>query len=106
MNKERERMIETGENLSWCRPMEHKSEDITLCVMEGEVIGILECANEIYPVTAEKITELAKRLNSCYDLYEGWDDTHILLDSGFEEMGCKDCPWFDVCEAMDVVDHL
>ena len=101
MNKVREKMIESGQNLEWCKPMKHESEDINLCVKEGEVIGILECGNEILPVTSEKITELAKRLNSDYDLYEGWDDTHILLDSGFEEMGCKDCPWFDTCEAMD-----
>ena len=100
MNKVRELMIECGQNIEWCKPMKHESEDITLCVKEGEVIVILECGNEIYPVTAEKITELAKRLNSDYDMYEGWDDTHILLDSGFEEMGCKDCPWFDTCEAM------
>lgn len=115
MNKTRKEMIESGENAEWCKPMKHKTEDIYLAYHEGEVDAILDNGKEAVrsstigkkiweesdPAMDEKIKELAKRLNSDYDEYEGWDDTHILLDADFEELGCKDCPWFNICDAMD-----
>jgi hypothetical protein len=100
MNKTREIMIENGQNVSWCKPLKHRTEDIFLIVNEGEISGI-RINGKDENVTPEIITELAKKLNESYDEYEGWSDTHILLDADFEEMGCCDCPYFDICEAMD-----
>lgn len=100
MNKTREIMIENGQNVSWCKPLKHRTEDIFLIVTEGEISGI-RINGKDENVTPEIITELAKKLNESYDEYEGWSDTHILLDADFEEMGCRNCPYFDICEAMD-----
>lgn len=100
MNKVREVMLENGENLSWCKPMKHRIENVFISVNEGEVVGIRVNGKD-EDITDEKIKELAKKLNLDYDKYEGWNDIHILLESDFEELGCKDCPWFDICEAMD-----
>ncbi len=100
MNKTREIMIENGQNVSWCKPLKHRTEDIFLIVTDGEISGI-RINGKDENVTAEIIMELAKKLNESYDEYEGWNDTHILLDADFEELGCRDCPYFDICEAMD-----
>lgn len=103
MNKTREIMIENGQNVSWCKPLKHRTEDIFLIVTEGEISGI-RINGKDENVTPEIITELAKKLNESHDEYEGWSDTHILLDADFEELGCSDCPYFDICEAMDDVE--
>ncbi len=100
MNKTREIMIENGQNLSWCKPLKHRTDDIFLIVTEGEISGI--CINgKDENITPETITELAKKLNESYDEYERWDDTHVLLDADFEETGCCNCPYFNICEAME-----
>ena len=111
MNNIRKKMIENGQNLSWCKPLKHKSEAVYLIVNEGIIDSIIDNGEETVrtsiigkksdPAMDEKIKELAKRLNPEYDEYEGWDDTHILLNSDFEELGCRDCPWFNSCDAMD-----
>ena len=107
MNKIRKEMIENGQNLSWCVPMKHKTENIYLVVNENNIDSILDNGKETLrsrktdKVIDEKINVLAQRLNPEYDEYEGWNDTHILIDSGFEELGCKDCPWFNSCDAMN-----
>lgn len=103
MNKTREIMIENGQNIDWCKPLRHRTENIIIVLMGGEIIQI-RINEEDKDVTPEIITELAKKLNESYDEYEGWSDTHILLDADFEELGCSDCPYFDICEAMDDVE--
>ena len=96
-------MIKNGGNTEWCKPLKHKSEAVYLVVYEGDIANILDNGNYFFEFDKieEKIKELAKRLNPEHDEYEGWDDTHILLDSDFEELGCNDCPWFDLCDAME-----
>ena len=100
MNKTREIMIENGQNVSWCKPLKHRTEDIFLILTEGEISGI-RINGKDENVTPEIITELAKKLNESYDDYDGWSDTHILLAADFEELGCSKCPYFDICEAMN-----
>ena len=50
----------------------------------------------------EEITRLAKELNENYDLYQGWSDTHILLDA-LREVGCDNCPFKADCEAVNEI---
>ena len=47
----------------------------------------------------EALEQLAREVNSDYDLYSGYDDTHIALQS-MHEIGCWHCPFRDECEAM------
>lgn len=107
MNKIRKEMIETGKNLGWCKPMKHKTENIYLAVNGNKIDSIFDNGKETIrggeadKIIDKKINDLAQRLNPEYDEYEGWNDTHILIDSGFEELGCKDCPWFNACDAMN-----
>lgn len=50
-------------------------------------------------------------VNSDYDYYDddygyytGNRDADIIRDAGGEQIPCCDCPWFDVCQAMDDLD--
>lgn len=93
----RDYMKENGGNLSWCKPYRNTKENVYLVLNESRVISVSVNGKE---VSTDYIKELAQRLG-VYNQYEEWDDTYILLEDGWEEMGCSECPWFDRCEAMD-----
>lgn len=94
-----------GENLSWCKPVSFDNGGVICCVCQGDIINI-EKNGEIIPVTEESLHDLAKSLSTSYECYSGWSDTHILLDAKGKELGCDECPWNDVCEAMDMETEL
>lgn len=87
-------------NIEWCKPLKHKTANIILILMNNEVINIWENGNPV-AATPEKITELAKWLNGDYCLYEGYNDTEILIDADFIELSCNCCPFNDVCEVYE-----
>lgn len=100
--KTRDLLIGSRENLGWCKPLKHKSENVIIAVNEGTIVSVLVDGEEqSCSITSELIKKLAQRLNEDYEEYQGYSDTEILLEADFEELGCADCPWFDVCEAMD-----
>lgn len=100
MKTVRDMMRESDENLGWCRPESYLDGRVILAINEGTVAGIvIDGADEA--ITPDAIRRVAKMVNDNYDLYEGWDDVHIIQDAAHEELPCRRCPWFDVCDAMD-----
>ena len=87
-----------GENMGWCVPYATKDESVWVVSSEN-CVSIKDGDTAIDNATPEQIREYAKKINEDYDLYSGWDDLHILLD-GMRSHGCTECPFRDVCEAV------
>lgn len=96
----REMMTENSENLSWCAPYSLLGGRIVVAVAESKIVGMQIDGSDI-PVSDASIRRAAEMANECFSSYDGWSDTHILLDSEKEELPCRMCPWFGVCDAMD-----
>lgn len=91
------------QNFTWCKPYTNDSETHYLVVYDGIAHSI-----ETPDITAhrygggnfdETLEQLAREVNPDYDLYSGYDDTYIALQS-MHEIGCWHCPFRDECEAM------
>lgn len=100
MNGYRKKMIENGENLGWCKPLSFLDGKVILAVNEGEVVGLRIDGTDV-KINAESVHRVAEMVNPCYDLYSGWDDMHIIAEAPHKELGCCDCPWFGICDAME-----
>ena len=94
----REEMIENGENLGWCKP--YVSERVKF-VLYGDIVAMEIDGIDFLVITEEDVKRAARIVNEYYDDYSGWDATHILLEGDVKEVGCAECPWFDVCDAMN-----
>ena len=88
-----------GENLDFCKPYTD-GKGHWLVEMDGEVIQIGFADGGPDEVTDEAIRDLAKAVNPHYAEYKGWSDAHIAKEA-MTETGCTDCPWRDVCEAVN-----
>ena len=100
----RELMHDNGENLGWCKPYVSEDGKYALAVNEGEVAGMVFNGEDIKADKLDKpdmLRQFAKAVNPDYDDYDGWGDLHIALDGSVRECGCANCPWFDICDAMD-----
>lgn len=78
----RDYMIDSTENLGWCRPLSFDGGNIVIARNEGEIVGV-RVDGEDLDTTQENIHAIAHR-----------------LDSG-RELPCRECPWFSTCCAMD-----
>jgi len=92
-------MKEKGGNLSWCIPYTADGGKIAFAVNEGECVGMIVDGENVEYNDPEVIKAAAKRANDDYEMYEGRTDMHILVEASVEE-DCRDCPFFDECEAM------
>ena len=92
------------ENLSYCKPYTNDNEDYFLIMFEGRAASI-SMPNGIRitdgePGFSDALRTLARTVNEEYELYSGWDDTHIALET-MHETGCSRCPFCkDWCDAM------
>ena len=105
MNAYRKMMCAEGGNLSWCRPYISDDGKNAIAVYEGEICGMVFNGVDVDSTEMDKpetVKAFARTVNDSYEDYSGWDDVHIALDGGvLKERSCCDCPWFDICEAMD-----
>lgn len=99
-----------GENLGWCKPYISEDDRYALVLHEGEISTIQADGRDldwddkdpIYVTlrySKDLLHRLARSVNPDYDEYEGYTDTHIILDA-MQERGCAACPWRDECDAM------
>lgn len=95
-------------NLSWCRPYRLTVEDktLTVAVNEGKIVGISpepdNFDNKDYNNSA--LLAIADTFNvpkpdSFGDLFNYND--YNAIDSGTEELGCCNCPFFLNCDAIN-----
>lgn len=96
----REMMQQNNENLGWCAAHRFLGGKIYAAVNEGNICGLRIDGVDV-ACTEENINRAAMMANDCFADYKGWDDTHILMDAAEEELPCRMCPWFGVCDAMD-----
>ena len=92
--------MEPGENLDWCRPYIDKTGSYYAVLCEGKIISLKTPYLATSDFTPEQLKEFAQSVNPDYADYDGWDDTHIILEA-MDETGCTECPFCDECEAMD-----
>lgn len=69
------------ENMSWCKPYMSDDGKAVWAVNEGDVCGVKIKEHAMHHDWSEK------------ELQRFFPDNH--------EMGCADCPWFDMCDVMD-----
>lgn len=96
----------SGENLGWCRPYISEDGKDAIAINEGEAVSLMVDGRD-FPaseITPDAIKALAQKVNTDYALYSGWSDLHIAAEA-LREVGCADCPWRDICEAMVVDDE-
>ena len=90
----RDYMIDSNENLSWCKPLSFDGGSVIIARNEGEIVGI-RADGEDLDVTPESIRAIALRLDPESD---GDIDS---VDAARRELPCRSCPWFAACSAMD-----
>lgn len=90
----RDYMIDSSENLGWCKPIAFDGGSIIIAQNEGEIVGI-RADSEDLDATPENIRAIALRIDpDC-------DGDLDLADAVCRELPCRSCPWFDACSAMD-----
>lgn len=97
----REYFRSAGESIDLCQCLSFADNSVYAVLLGGEIVSLIDNGREYTTVTADDIHRLAVRLNADYDLYKGWNDTHILREAADEKLPCCQCPWFDVCDLMD-----
>ena len=94
-----------NENIGWCKPYFDESEEYCI-VMGGGSVASIDTPDEriirgLDPnrTLDEAITKIAKAINPDYDLYSGWPDIIIALET-MHKGGCASCPFKDDCDVM------
>lgn len=95
-----------SENLGWCRPF--ISDRVKFTLAEGYISCLMIDGNTYTApyghnsVNNDILKKAAKITVEDYDLFNGWTDEDLLLtESICKECGCINCPWYDICDAMD-----
>lgn len=98
----RELMRENRENIGWCKPYVSEDETVTLAIANNEIVGAVINGVDIKASALDQIdlASLAKHVNPDYEDYDGYSDLHIIRDA-MHTCCCADCPWFNICDAMD-----
>lgn len=100
MKTYRDMMMENDENLGWCKPISFLGGRVILAENEGRIVSV-QADGEDRDELADDLKALAQLVNDEYADYKGWDDRQIIHFAEHEELGCRNCPWFGICEAMD-----
>lgn len=95
-------LMEWGDSLIWCEAYETGGEEATFCLCNGEIIAIrYNDGSESSGPSCEEIEALARKVNPDFDEYEGREAAEILAYASRSlSGGCRACPWFGVCDAM------
>lgn len=92
--------MSANENLGWCIPYATEDEKVWAIHCNGKIETIQIDGKTVNLPTEQQIDDLAKKINSDYEYYSGYDATHILIDA-MREHGCQDCPFRSACEAVN-----
>ena len=82
-------------NRDFCIP--YQNGNTIFIYFNGKIVNIQDNGKKIYNSNEDIIKDYAKKLNTDYDLYSGYTDTHILIDA-CEKIDCAACPFLSECE--------
>lgn len=100
LNNYRKLMVDTGDNLSWCKPFENKG--IKWAVNENEIVGMEVDGKEVDYKDESVMRRVSEIIKNAYpDIDYTDDDPEYILFDEAKELGCCECPWFMICDAMD-----
>lgn len=93
--------MKDGENLEWCKPFCTTIEGVEYWLIEenGEATVMKIGDTVTYTPTKEQLSALASTVNPYHDFYDGYTSLHIAT-AAMKERGCLDCPFCDICDAM------
>lgn len=100
LNNYRKLLVDTGDNLSWCRPFENQG--VKWAVNEGKIVGMEVNGKDVDredESVMRRVSEIIKNAYPNIDYTD--DDPEDILQHKAKELGCCECPWFMVCDAMD-----
>lgn len=110
INERRKNMLDSNENLGWCKCLNvGREQRVQVVVNDGTIISlaidgkyvlqeVLYGAGTYTETTLEKV---AKMVNPYFEDYKGYTATEIILDAEHKEEPCCNCPWFYVCAVLD-----
>ena len=100
MKTYRDFMMENDENLDWCKPLSFLGGRVILAENDGRIHSVQVDGEERDDLVGDE-EKLARLVNDEYEDYKGWSNHQIIHFADHEELGCRNCPWFGICEAMD-----
>ena len=111
LTKTQRELLESGENLSWCRPYITHSPHGRIsgfAMNDGDICGITLDGKNLYSKNDEEIKNnmilLAKFVlaDECPDDINDYtvSDIRDELFDKLDETGCARCPYFNICPAM------
>lgn len=107
LNTFRQELIKDGQNIDWCHPFQTADEKYIIVQNEGNIAGMALEGKDIPESDYEKhIKIIAQTIDEDYNDYEGYTDMEIIKANAYKmtELGCRDCPYFWVCDALDLDD--
>ena len=96
----REKMMENRENLGWCKPLSYLDSRIIIATNERRVVGVQLDGKDV-PAEPEKLRKIAAMINPGYDTDALEHDFETAVATYGQELPCCECPWFNICDAMD-----
>ena len=98
MNSYRKMMSDTdGNAIADCSPYICKR--VAFAINAGDMV-VLAIDGVQVPITPENIKKAAQLAKPNYADSEG-DDLDILMDGNLRKAPCHECPYFDICDAME-----
>ena len=86
--------MEWGDSISWCTPYE-------VCTTSGD--RVLFCSGPHFCIDGDlSVHDLARAVQGDdYDINRGYTDKELILqEADILSGGCRECPFFSVCDAM------
>lgn len=96
----REKMMENRENLGWCKPLSYLGGRVVVAINERRVVGA-QLDGEDVPADSDKLREIAAMVNPDCDADALGRDFEAAVETCGRELPCCECPWFNICDAMD-----
>ena len=104
----REIMLETDENLGWCKPYISADGKNAVAIDDGRPVSMLFDGYSVDDITPDAMRRFVRAVNpdaNSADIDDAdADELRDLATEPLHESPCHACPWFDICAAMDEED--
>ena len=93
-------MMWEGENLSWCYPITDGCGNWAV-ICDDQIVSLCNQDGEPVEVTEKDIRKLAMDVCPDYETESEESTDEEIIMRKMTETGCTDCPWRDICDAMN-----